>query len=57
MAALWYRHSVRRSISAAGADRDAVEALMAQWGGTGDPSLKALLRAIVASDDFATLMP
>ncbi len=57
MAELWYRHAVRRGFNAAEGDREALDAVVGAWTDTGDTSMKSLLRVIVASDDFMTLVP
>ena len=55
MSELWYRHSTRRGVDKQGADNLELQTLLNAWAESGDKSMKALLRAIVASDTFITL--
>lgn len=57
MAELWYRSAKRRDMDPSGADEGDVEELVSTWKESGNTSLKSLLRAIVASDQFVTLFP
>ena len=55
MTELWFRHSMRRSIDQQGKDAHELNIIKENWAGSGDTSMKALLRTIVASDSFITL--
>ncbi len=57
MAELWYRKAVRRSLDADKGDDEALGQLINTWQGSGDTSMKSLLQAIVASEDFIMLFP
>lgn len=53
MTELWYRHALRRNISAN--DDAVIEALISEWQSSGGTDIKSLLRTIVTADIFITL--
>ena len=55
MTELWYRHSLRRNVDAQGNDDLELQLLMDAWSASGNRSMKALLRSVVASDYLVTL--
>ena len=55
MTELWYRHSTRRGVDTQGRDDLELQSILNAWAESGDKSMKALLRAIVASDNFIIL--
>ena len=57
LAELWYRKAARRSLDANGGDEQALEDLIEDWRGSGDTSMKSLMRSVVASESFAVLFP
>jgi len=57
MVQLWYRHAVRRDLLSNGSDTEHVLDIVNAWAGSDNQSLRALLRLIVADENFARLLP
>ncbi|MEM9462999.1 MAG: DUF1592 domain-containing protein [Myxococcota bacterium] len=57
LAELWYRKAARRGLDAGGEDDEALDALIKEWQGSGNTSMKSLMRSIVTAEDFTLLFP
>lgn len=56
MAELWYRHALRRGFNAQEGDAESLQRLVGAWKDTDNTSMKSLLRVIIGSEDFITLV-